>query len=347
MGRLVGRWKRGFKNHYQGLAGQYQQLMMSKEANQRQLGLFFCRLEYENLLSALKICLGRQETVEIFFCLEEYLDQSNDIQSRLRLSEFVCKAQESYPEEIRRERVGLHINMALDRLAVCYLVTQNYKAAKATYEKVLEVTTTLKEVTENQKKSNMASTYHQLGRVAQELREYEQARSHYQQALDIKIEYNDRYSQASTYGQLAHLNLSQREYLQARQNFQNALEIHVEYGDRYTQALDHHNLGIVSQELREYEEARSHYQQSLDIYIEYKDRYEQAGTYHQLGMVSQAQREYEQARSHYQQALDIKIEYKDRYSQASTYGQLGILAEAQEDYVQAQQQLQQALKIFV
>ena len=101
----------GFKTHYQGLAQHYQQLMESKEAGQRQLGLFFCRLEYENLLSALKICLDRQETIGIFFCLEEYLDQSNDIQSRLKLSEFVCKAQELYPEEIRKGRVGLHIGL--------------------------------------------------------------------------------------------------------------------------------------------------------------------------------------------------------------------------------------------
>jgi tetratricopeptide (TPR) repeat protein len=50
---------------------------------------------------------------------------------------------------------------------------------------------------------SQASTYHQLGIVAQELREYEQARAHYQQALDIKIEFNDRYSQADrTYHQL-------------------------------------------------------------------------------------------------------------------------------------------------
>jgi tetratricopeptide (TPR) repeat protein len=39
--------------------------------------------------------------------------------------------------------------------------------------------------------------------VAQELREYEQARTHYQQALDIYIEFNDRYEQAGTYHNLA------------------------------------------------------------------------------------------------------------------------------------------------
>ncbi len=77
----------------------------------------------------------------------------------------------------------------------------------------------------------------------EELREYEQARSHYQKALDIKVEFNDRYSQASTY----------------------------------------HQLGMVAQKLREYEQARSHYQKALDITVEFNDRYSQASTYHQLG----------------------------------------------------------------
>ena len=53
-----------------------------------------------------------------------------------------------------------------------------------------------------QKRYSQASTYHQLGIVAQALREYEQARAHFQQALDIQVEFGDRYSRAITYSQL-------------------------------------------------------------------------------------------------------------------------------------------------
>ena len=72
--------------------------------------------------------------------------------------------------------------------------------------------------------------------VAQALREYEQAQSHYQQALDIYIEYNDRYEQAGTY----------------------------------------HQLGMVAEELREYEQAQKHYQQALEIFIEFQDQHNAA-----------------------------------------------------------------------
>ncbi|MEM6426331.1 MAG: CHAT domain-containing protein, partial [Cyanobacteria bacterium P01_D01_bin.128] len=120
----------GFKAHYQSLAGSYQQLMDSKNPQERRLGRFFCRLEYENLYSALKICLKRQESIDIFFCLAEYLKQINDIPQRLRLSEFVCESQESYPQNFRIGEIGLEIVMALDRLASCYLETQDYQNAR-------------------------------------------------------------------------------------------------------------------------------------------------------------------------------------------------------------------------
>jgi tetratricopeptide (TPR) repeat protein len=76
-----------------------------------------------------------------------------------------------------------------------------------------------------------------LGRVAQELREYEQAKHYYQQALDIKIEYSDRYSQASTYVGLGLLAEEQEDYAEAKANFQKALEIYVEYKDEYHEAI--------------------------------------------------------------------------------------------------------------
>ncbi|MEQ8383256.1 MAG: CHAT domain-containing protein [Coleofasciculus sp. A1-SPW-01] len=238
--------REGFKRHYLTLAGVYQQLMKSQQAQERQQGIFFCQLEYENLYNALQLCLEKQETVDIFFCLDEYFVKINDIQRNLQLSEFVCQAQAVYPASLHRGEIGLEIVMAQDRLAYCYLETQNYTQAQAAYQQVLELTQQLTGVEERQKQNALASTYHNLGAVAQELREYEQAKRYYQQALDINIEFRDRYEQASTY----------------------------------------HQLGRVAEELREYEQARLYYQQALDMFIEFRDLFSQASTYHQLGTVA-------------------------------------------------------------
>ena len=85
-------------------------------------------------------------------------------------------------------------------------------------------------------------TYHQLGRVAQELREYEEARVNYQKALQIFVEFNDRYSQASTYGQLGLLAEAEGNPAEAINCLQKALEIFTEFGDEHSMGITRGNL---------------------------------------------------------------------------------------------------------
>ena len=86
-----------------------------------------------------------------------------------------------------------------------------------------------------------------MGSVAQELREYEQARAHYQQALDIFIEFGDRYSQALTYGQLGLLAEAQEDYAQAQQHLIQALKIFVEFNDTHSTEITLRNLSRIHQ----------------------------------------------------------------------------------------------------
>ena len=72
--------------------------------------------------------------------------------------------------------------------------------------------------------------------MAQEQRQWPQAEQYYQQALQIKIEFNDRYEQAGTYHQLGSVAQEQRQWPQAEQYYQQALQIKIEFNDRYAQA---------------------------------------------------------------------------------------------------------------
>ncbi|MEQ8970081.1 MAG: hypothetical protein RIE73_06750 [Coleofasciculus sp. C1-SOL-03] len=71
---------------------------------------------------------------------------------------------------------------------------------------------------------------------------HEQAKQYYHQALDIKIEFSDRYSQAGTYGQLGLLAQAQENYAEARVNLQIALDIFLEYQDNYWAGVTRENL---------------------------------------------------------------------------------------------------------
>ena len=337
----------GFKNHYQSGAVYYRRFMSSKDPQERQLGIFFCRLEYENLYNALQTCLVNQESIDIFFCLEQYFSLINDDQSILKLSVFVCKSQESYPLEIREGEYGYQLGFALERMATSFLATKQYQQAKHSYLKALSVYDSLSKVEESQKQIWRATDYHQLGRVAEELREYAEAWQNYQQALSLEIEFGDRCSQAVTYRHLGSVAQALREYEVAQQNYQQALSLEIEFGDRCSQASTYGNLGNLALELREHGKAQQNYQQALSIFIEFGDRRSQANTYYCLGSVALELREYEEARQNYQLALVIKIELGDRYSQAMTYHQLGRVAENLGEFAEAKNNFLQALNIWL
>ncbi|MGL5831877.1 MAG: tetratricopeptide repeat protein, partial [Waterburya sp.] len=92
-----------------------------------------------------------------------------------------------------------------------------------------------------------------------------------------------------------------------------ALDIYIEYGDRFSQARTLHNLGSIAQQLKEFQQAREYYQQALDIYIEYGDRYSQASSYFQLGKVAEELEELEQAKSCYLKDLEFSAESNDEH----------------------------------
>jgi len=336
----------GFKKHYLVLSNDYKLFMESKDPQQRQLGMSLCKWEYENLYNALQICLAKQASVRIYFCLYQYFELIPDHPSNLKLTEMVCQRLESYPAEFIQGELGYQIPATLARLGRCYLEAKQYQEARNAYEKTLNLFDQL-ESEERQKQLWKASSYHQLGRVVEEIQEFAAAQDYYQQALAIYIKYGEQDPQAPTYHQLGMVAHALGDFTIARYYYQQALDIKIKYNDRSSQASTYHQLGMLAQQLREFTEARGYYQQALDIKIEYNDRSSQASTYHQLGIVTQELREFAAAKYYYQRALAIKIEYDDRFSQAGTYGQLGLLAAMEENYLEAKANLQTALKIFV
>ena len=73
-----------------------------------------------------------------------------------------------------------------------------------------------------------------MGTVARELRQWDEAKNNYRQALSIFIEYNDRYEQAKTYHQLGMVAEELEEYSEAKANYLQALEYWTEFNDTYS-----------------------------------------------------------------------------------------------------------------
>jgi len=337
-----------FREHYDQLGRALCQLLESKDPQQRPLGQVLIHLEYENLVTALNLALADQVSIiNPYNALASYLDAIQDQRRGLEFGQHVLERLETYPPEKLTGQLGFEFVSVIDDIARHQLLLKQYTEAEKSYQKALTIHLNLKSFDADQIKKLSASIYHQLGRVAQEQRQWEQAGQYYQHALQIKIEFNDRYAQASTYHQLGRVAQEQRQWAQAEQYYQHALQIFKESNDRYNQGRTYHWLGVVAQEQRQWGQAQQYYQQALQIKIEFNDRYEQSHTYGQLGSLAVQQRQWAQAEQYYQQALQIYIEYDDRPDQAKTYHQLGSLAVQQRQWEQAEQYYQHALQIKI
>jgi tetratricopeptide (TPR) repeat protein len=224
-----------FREHYDRIGDMLYRLFNSKDPQELQVAQIITSLEYENLVTALNLALEAQVSIHNpYFALSRYLDAVQDQRRGLQLGQSVLNSLETYQTNKLEGQIGLEFAHAIGDVANRQLELKRFAEAELSYQKVLELVSHLLHLDKKESGSVKAGTYHQLGNVAYEQRQWRQAEQYYQQALQIKIEYNDRYSQASTYHQLGMVAEEQRQWQQAREYFLPALEVFVEYKDTYS-----------------------------------------------------------------------------------------------------------------
>ena len=335
-----------FREFYDDCGGQLFLLMNSKEPQEKQIGQYFTGLEYENLSFALQLALAAQVSIRnLYVPLSRYISIQQTHQQGLELGEWVLQQLDNYPPTLLQGQLGYDFVVVIDDIANRQWLLKYFAEAEQSYQKILSLVEILKNLAKELQASMQASIYHQLGIVTQEQRQWQQAEAYYHRALQIKVEFKDRYSQAITYHQLGAVAHAQKQWQQAHEYYQRALQIKVEFKDRYSQAITYHHLGALALAQKQWQQAEEHYQRSLQIRIEFKDRYSQAMTYHELGIVAHEQRQWQKAQDYYQHALQIKLEFNDLYSQAMTYHQLGSVVREQRQWQQAYEYYQRAIQI--
>jgi len=216
------------------------------------------------------------------------------------------------------------------------------ETAKAVYQEILDELVALNDPSVN---GNIAVAYHQLGRVAEEQRRFDEAIAFYNKALQIKEDLGDFHSAATDYHQLGRVAEEQRRFEDAIAFYNKALKIYEDLGDFHSAADDYHQLGRVAQEQRRFEEAIAFYHKALKIYEDLGDFHSAASDYHQLGIVAQLQRRFEDAIAFYNKALQIREDLGDFHSAASDYHQLGMVAQLQRQFEDAIAFYNKALQI--
>jgi tetratricopeptide (TPR) repeat protein len=185
-----------FMAHYDGVAGFINTLFDSKKPKEKQTAMVLAGLKYENIYAALEMCLQRKQSIHnTYICLSDYIDAIKDQYKGLHLGEMVLKKIEEYPPQLLKGQAGAELATVVDDIAARFLLTKQLKQAKEAYLRALGILQSLTGFEEKQKALLTASIYHQLGMVAQEIREFEEARKNYEKALEIFIEFKDRYKQ--------------------------------------------------------------------------------------------------------------------------------------------------------
>ncbi len=232
-----------FREHYDQVGDALYDLLESKEPKKRRLGQGLVSLEYENVMTALNLALAAQVSILNFYnALADYIDMTQAQQRGLELGQTVLSRLEEYSAEKLTGQLGGEFVGVIDDIAKRQLLLKQYVPAEASYQKALALLLDNKGLDTGTIGKVSAGIYHQLGMVAQEQRQWEQAEHYYQQALQIWVEYEDRYGQARTYHQLGMVAQEQRQWEQAHAYFLQALEIDVSYEDTYSSDIDLRSL---------------------------------------------------------------------------------------------------------
>ena len=278
-----------FRGHYDEFAGAIHQLQQSKSAPEKQRGLALAKLEYENLATALNLAVRDQVSIlNPHAAMSSYLYAVHDDSRGLALGKTILAGLENYRPETLAGRLGLELVSAIDDIANRQLLLKQFMAAESSSRRALEMLERNQSLDAGTKRHLSGNIHHGLGIVAQEQRQWAQAEQHYRKALEIRIEFKDRYGQAVTYHQLGGLAQEQRQWAQAEQHYQKALEIFIEFKHRYAQASTYDQLGIVAAGQRQWAQATDYFLKALAIFAEYPDTHHLGMTLQNLALLWQA-----------------------------------------------------------
>ncbi len=192
---------------------------------------------------------------------------------------------------------------------------------------------------------NIAGIYHQLGIVAQERGQLDEADEWYRKSLAIKEELGDRPGMAITYHQLGNAATDRGRLSEAGEWYRKSLAINEELGDRPGMASTYHQLGNIARRAERLDDADRWYGKSLAINEELGNRPGMASDYHQFGMTVQRRGRLDEADDWYRKSLAIKEELGDRTGMAITYHQLGVTAQARGRLDEADDWYRRAIQI--
>ncbi len=334
--------EQAFREHYQQVGLQLNQLLTSQDLIAKQSGLAYVSLEFENLMTGLNLALVAETSVAACTdALMHFLITMHDLPRGLALCQHILAHFEQLSVDTIGGPLGFELANTLGFMSHWLFELKQYAMVEALCLGILQLTPQLAQLDEKRGNMLAAHAYLQLGMLKDEQRDFLVASHYYEQAMQIYKKFNDLHSQATVYHNMGVMAQAQGQYPQAKEWYLQALQLKE---DPVSKAETDYQLGLLAIEQRQFSQAEQHFRRALDGFVPYSLRY--ACVYHHLGIVAQEQQQLPQAEEYYQHALKGFITYNDYHKQAGTYVHLGQVMQEQQHYQEAHEYFLLALKTF-
>ena len=351
------------KKDYQFLI--YERLLSRGERN-RNLALSYDRLGYiekslsnyreakSYYLKALEIRKAQSEfssKIKLKYVLSVSYNNLGDIEEKLSNYEEAklyylkgLKIREELDSSKQTQKSKHDLSYTYSRLGNFEKNLKNYKEAKKYYLKSLEITEELIKLPNNNEKesklkNDLSISYNNLGDIAMELFDYDEAKLYHLKALKIREEQyreddpRSKRELAFSYNGLGNVAMKLCHYDEAKSYYLRALEIRLIVNEilnrsqtKYDLSTSYINLGNIELEQKKYDDAKSYYLKSLEIREELNEllctplsKMNVAISYNKLGDAERCLCNYIDAKSYYLKSLKIYEDIKRLYNKKDYY----------------------------
>ncbi|WP_051366141.1 AfsR/SARP family transcriptional regulator [Hamadaea tsunoensis] len=194
-------------------------------------------------------------------------------------------------------------------------------------------------------RSEQARAHRGLGGAYKQLDQYADATAHYEQALELYRDLDDKLGEAQTRNHLSLVLERQGRQHEAIEQNRHALDLFRALGDKAGQGRCLHSIGWYHAQLGHYEIALAHCQEALPLLHEVGDRAE-PHTWGALGYVHHHLGDHDRAVAHYQRGIALFQQLGDRYAEAMTLEYVGDAHSVAGDLDSAAEAWRQALSIL-
>lgn len=230
--------------------------------------------------------------------------------------------------------------------ALSLRIIGNYYAYKHNHTQALSHYQQALEISKDiDNKTDISYLYNYSGNIYLMQGDYPKAMEYYKKALVVFKEINDKIGISGVYNNFANIYYMEGDYPRTLEYMQKALKVFEELNNKTGISGSYNNIGVVYDEQGNYTKALEYYKKALAIREDLGDKYGISDTYTNIGNIYYTKIDYDNALNYFQKAAEINKEIDDKNGISISYLNIGMVYLAQHKYSESIDYFQKSIKI--